>query len=264
MKKTFRLSAQVQFAIALFAGIVLLACMRESGLFHDWELAVFPPLLAVALLPLPQMQYKSLYVLTLGPVAAFFIVELLNQTHLWEDFMPWQVVMNLAWYALIFFVCRLILGRDRRAAAAGALLCAAAGLANHYVYSFRGRIIFPSDLDPSAILTALNVAGNYDYGLNVSICRALIVLACYLILVARCPAQPCRVPLHRPVIAVTIVGYAIYIVLFFFSPMLPKSKSSYDVILAISGKLKAARRTAAEIRIDFAVFPLACLNILYC
>ena len=53
MKKTFRLSAQVQFAIALFAGIVLLACMRESGLFHDWELAVFPPLLAVALsLPL--------------------------------------------------------------------------------------------------------------------------------------------------------------------------------------------------------------------
>ncbi|MBQ1280959.1 MAG: LTA synthase family protein, partial [Oscillospiraceae bacterium] len=163
----------------------------------------------------------SLLVLCLGPVAAFFIVELLNQTHLWEDFMPWQVVMNLVWYALIFFVCRLILGRDRRAAAAGALLCAAAGLANHYVYSFRGRIIFPSDLDPSAILTALNVAGNYDYGLNVSICRALIVLACYLILVERCPAQLHRVPLHRPVIAVTIVGYAIYIVLFFFSPMLP-------------------------------------------
>ncbi|MFR7923775.1 hypothetical protein [Monoglobus pectinilyticus] len=30
---------------------------------------------------------------------------------------------------------------------------------------------------------------------------------------------------------------------------------SYEVILAISGKLKAASLTAAEIRIDFAVLP---------
>ena len=51
---------------------------------------------------------------------------------------------------------------------------------------------------------------------------------------------------------------------FFFSPKLPISRLSYDVILAISGKLKAASLTAAEISIDFAVLPDACLNIFHC
>ena len=254
MKKTFRLSAQAQFALALLAGIFLLALMRESALFHDWELAVFPPLLALSLsLPLEGkgdrlrwMRWKgknngccasctssvsltvasfssrgSLLGLCLGPVASFFIVELLNQTHLWDDFMPWQVVMNLAWYALLFFVCRLVLGRDRRAAAAGALISFSIGLANHFVYTFRGRIIFPSDLDISALITAANVADNYEYKLDVYVCRALIVLACYLILVARCPAQARRTMPRPRFTAALALGYAVYIGVFFFSPMLP-------------------------------------------
>ena len=39
---------------------------------------------------------------------------------------------------------------------------------------------------------------------------------------------------------------------------------SDDVILAISGRLNAASRTAADMSMLFAVLPLACLNILYC
>ena len=254
MKNRFRPSVQEQLCLALLGGILLLAVMRTSGLFHDWEHAVFPPLLTLALsLPLEGkgdrlrwMRWKgknngccasytssvslttasfpsrgSLLVLSLGPVAAFFIVELLNQTHLWEDFEPWQVVMNLVWYALVFFVCRLVLGRDRCAGAVGVLLCFFAGLANHFVFNFRGRIIFPNDLDPSALTTAANVAGNYSYKLDVYICRALIVLVCYLILLARCPAQKRRVSPNRWVTAAVAAGYAVYICVFFFSPMLP-------------------------------------------
>ena len=248
----FRFRPRERAALALLAGIVLFAAMHESALFHDWELAVFPPLLAVVLFPVPRVfplrrlratspggrdkrpgspfgraversetERVSLIGLALGPVASFFIVELLNQTHLWEDFEPWQVLMNLVWYALIFIVCRFVLGRDRRAGAVGALLCFFIGLANHFVYTFRGRIIFPSDLDPSALTTAVNVAGGYEYKLDVYICRALIVLVCYLILLARCPAQKRRVSPHRWFAATVMVGYAVYICVFFFSPMLP-------------------------------------------
>lgn len=180
------------------------------------EVATIPPSAA----PTPPFAQGGL-ILALGPVASFLIVELLNQTHLWEDFEPWQVLMNLVWYALVFIVCRFVLGRDRRAGAAGALLCFFVGLANHFVYTFRGRIIFPSDLDPSALTTAANVAGGYEYKLDVYILRALIVLGCYLILLARCPAQKHRVPPQRWFAATVMAGYAVYICVFFFTPFLP-------------------------------------------
>ncbi len=223
----------MQIFLALCAGVVLLAWMRASGArypWHEWELAVFPALLAASLLPAPRLpgrklqflsRYSSLFALCLGPVASFFMVELLNQTHLWDDFVYWQVIMNLAWYALIFVVCRFVLGRDRRAGAVGAGLCFFAGLANHFVYTFRGRIIFPADLDLSALLTAANVAENYEYKLDIYILRALIVLLCYLIVLARCPGQTHRIPPNRWVAATTMVGYAAYLSVFFFSPMLP-------------------------------------------
>ncbi|WP_279202094.1 hypothetical protein, partial [Intestinimonas butyriciproducens] len=41
----------------------------------------------------------------------------------------------------------------------------------------------------------------------------------------------------------------------FFSPRLPKSISSWDVMAAYCGRLKAARRTAALTKMDFAVLP---------
>ena len=50
----------------------------------------------------------------------------------------------------------------------------------------------------------------------------------------------------------------------FLSPREPKSISSLAVIAAYCGMLNAARRTAAEMRMDFAVLPAACLNTLYC
>ena len=42
-------------------------------------------------------------------------------------------------------------------------------------------------------------------------------------------------------------------------PVLYKSSSSVQVRFAICFRLKAARRTPTEIKIDFAVFPAACL-----
>lgn len=227
MKNTLRPSPRAQALLALLGGVFLLAAMRECGWFHDWELAVFPPLLALVLLPVPAGvrqragRFASLGALCLGPVASFLTVELLNETHLWDDFEPWQVVMNLVWYALIYLVCRFLLGRDRRAGAAAAVLCFLIGLANHYILEFRGRIIFPCDLDPSALATAANVAGGYSYAPDVYVLRALIVLGCYLILLARCPRQPARLSPPRWLAAPVMVGYAVYLCVFFGTSFLP-------------------------------------------
>ena len=44
------------------------------------------------------------------------MVEILNQNDVFSDLQAWQVLMNLVWYYILFFVCRLVLGRLRRAA----------------------------------------------------------------------------------------------------------------------------------------------------
>lgn len=228
MKNFLRTSARARLFLALCAGVLLLAAMQATGWFHDWEYAVFPPLLALVLLPVPDRlrrasaaRYASLAALCLGPVVSFLTVELLDGAHLWDDFDPWQVAMNLVWYALIYIIVRFLLGRNRRAGAAASILCFLIGLANHYVLEFRGRIIFPCDLDPSALTTAANVAENYSYAPDVEIARAAIVLACYLIVLARCPGERARVSPPRWFAAPVMIGYTIYIGVFFGTSFLP-------------------------------------------
>ena len=64
----------------------------------------------------------------LGPWVCLWMVEILNENDLFEDLYAWQVLMNMVWYYILFGVCRLILGRCRRAAAAGAVLSFLVGL----------------------------------------------------------------------------------------------------------------------------------------
>ena len=61
-------------------------------------------------------KWLSRLVFLLGPWAAFWMVEILNQNDVFSDLQAWQVLMNLVWYYILFFVCRLVLGRRRRAA----------------------------------------------------------------------------------------------------------------------------------------------------
>ena len=49
------------------------------------------------------------------------MVEILSENSI-TSLAPWQWLMNLVWYYGLFFVLRLVLGRNRRAAALGACL----------------------------------------------------------------------------------------------------------------------------------------------
>lgn len=164
-------------------------------------------------------KWLSRLVFLLGPWACLWMVEILNENDIFADLAGWQVLMNLVWYYGLFLVLRLILGRNRRAAALGACLAFAFGLVNHYVLRFRGRILFPADI--TGWRTAANVADGFDYAPDLYITQAAILLVAYLALVLFCVPQTRRARIRLPFAlalwaAVLGYGYA-----FFFTGMLP-------------------------------------------
>ena len=155
----------------------------------------------------------------LGPWAAFWMVEILNENDVFSDLYAWQVLMNLIWYYIWFALCRLVLGRLRRAAALAAAVSFLVGLVNHYVLRFRGRILFPADL--TAWKTAANVADAFDFSMDLAMREASILLVAYLFLVWACPAQRRRAKLSRPAAAGLMAAMAGYGFVFFCTGALP-------------------------------------------
>ena len=141
-------------------------------------------------------QWASRLVFLLGPWVCLWMVELLNENDVFEDLAAWQVLMNMVWYYILFVVLRLILGRNRPAAALGSCLSFLTGLVNHYVLRFRGRILFPADI--SGWRTAANVADGFDYSIDSYITQAAILLVAYLFLVLVCVPQRKRARLPLP------------------------------------------------------------------
>ncbi len=162
---------------------------------------------------------RARLVFLLGPWACLWMVEILNENDIFQDLYAWQILMNLVWYYILFAVCRLLLGRLRRAACLGAVLSFLAGLLNHYILRFRGRILFPADLD--AWRTAVNVAGAFDYSPDRYTAQAAVLLTAYLFLVWACPAQPRRAKLPVRLSALLWVVMGGYSFAFFCTDMLP-------------------------------------------
>jgi len=163
--------------------------------------------------------WLSRLVFLLGPWVCLWMVEILNENDIFEDLHAWQILMNLVWYYMLFAVCRLILGRSRRAAALGAVLSFLVGTVNHYVLRFRGRILFPADI--SGWRTAANVADAFDYSLDIYLRHAIILLVAYLFLVFACVPQRKRASLpwqHALGLWLVIGGYCFA---FFGTQMLP-------------------------------------------
>ena len=62
-------------------------------------------------------KWLSRLVFLLGPWVCLWMVEILNENDVFDDLAPWQVLMNLIFYYSVFIALRLVLGRNRRAAA---------------------------------------------------------------------------------------------------------------------------------------------------
>ena len=158
----------------------------------------------------------------LGPWLSYIMVEVLNNNNPFTAHSTEQDLLNLIWYYLIFWLFRMILGRKVLAGGVSAVVCFLFGLANHYVLSFRGRIIFPCDL--LTLDTAAVVAKSYDYTPDKQIWIALAVLGSYLLLLllAHIVYHPKgRQRLGRKLLWGRIAGMVIYLFAFFFTPLLP-------------------------------------------
>ena len=158
----------------------------------------------------------------LGPWIAYLMVEILNNNNPFTAHSAEQVALNLVWYYLIFWLFRMILGRKVLSGGVSAVVCFLFGLANHYVLSFRGRIIFPCDL--LTLDTAAVVARSYDYTPDREIWIALAILGGYLLLLllAHVIYHPRgRQRLGRKLLWGSIAGMVIYLFAFFFTPLLP-------------------------------------------
>ena len=158
----------------------------------------------------------------LGPWLSYIMVEVLNNNNPFTAHSTEQDLLNLIWYYLIFWLFRMLLGRKVLAGGVSAVACFLFGLANHYVLSFRGRIIFPCDL--LTLDTAAVVAKSYDYTPDKQIWIALAVLGSYLLLLllAHIVYHPKgRQRLGRKLLWGSIAGMVIYLFAFFFTPLLP-------------------------------------------
>ncbi len=158
----------------------------------------------------------------LGPWLSYIMVEVLNNNNPFTAHSTEQDLLNLIWYYLIFWLFRMLLGRKVLAGGVSAVVCFLFGLANHYVLSFRGRIIFPCDL--LTLDTAAVVAKSYDYTPDNQIWIALAVLGGYLLLLllAHIVYHPKgRQRLGRKLLWGSIAGMVIYLFAFFFTPLLP-------------------------------------------
>ncbi|MEM5780247.1 MAG: LTA synthase family protein, partial [Lawsonibacter sp.] len=164
-------------------------------------------------------KWLSRLVFLLGPWLCFWMVEILNQNDVFEDLDDWQILMNMVWYYSLFVVSRLLLGRNRSAAALGAVLSFLLGLLNHYVLRFRGRILFPADI--SGWRTAANVAEGFDYSEDWYICQAAVLLIAYLFLLWICPVQRKRAKVALAWALLLWAGVVGYSYAFFCTGMLP-------------------------------------------
>lgn len=158
----------------------------------------------------------------LGPWAAYLMVELLNNNDPVDSLTALQVTLNLIWYYAIFLVLRILMGRRGLSAGLASGLCFLFGLANHYVLTFRGRIIFPCDL--LTLRTAANVASDYNYTPDKAIWTAAGILAAYWVLLG-IGWLFCRVRGRRKLRRVTLIStwaaIAVFLIAFFCTPLLP-------------------------------------------
>lgn len=158
----------------------------------------------------------------LGPWISYLMVEVLNNNNPFTAHSTEQDILNLIWYLLIFWGFRMMIGRRVLAAGVSAAVCFLFGLANHYVLSFRGRIIFPCDL--LTLDTAAAVAKSYDYAPDREIWIALGILGGYLavLLLAHAVYHPKgRQTLGRKLFWGSLAAMAVYLFAFFFTPLLP-------------------------------------------
>lgn len=122
---------------------------------------------------------RLLFVLT--PLVAYYIMQTFSAYDLSsfaDQLFCVQGPLNLLIYTLILLAFYLVTNRTKYAALLTILLTYILGLANYFVWNFRGSPIVAADL--ASLKTATNVASNYNYSLGLDAVWATVLLVSFV------------------------------------------------------------------------------------
>lgn len=169
----------------------------------------------------PEGLYRTRILFGLAPVAALFMVEIMNEKNPFTNLNFTETLMNMIWYVMILFFCWLFFGRRRRAAVVYTGMMYMVGVVNHFVIEYRGRILLPQDV--ISWRTAANVSSEYSFAPDVFLIGAAAIAAVYILLVKFFMVpQKERQYFHKRVVTLVLAALsAAYIFAFFWTPWLP-------------------------------------------
>ena len=130
---------------------LLKAINRKTGRILKWQIT-------------DGTRFLSRLIFVLTPLIAYYIMQTFsayNLSSFIDQLVCIQGPLNLLIYTLILLVFYLITNRTKYAALFTVLTAYILGLANYFVWNFRGSPIVAADL--ASLKTATNVAGNYNY-----------------------------------------------------------------------------------------------------
>ncbi len=143
------------------------------------------------------------------PIMTFFLTE--GYTHnVFEKMRVSLIWFNFLFYWLLALMLFGLIGRLKIALRVESVAFAVLGLANYYVYQFRGNPILPWDI--YSLRVAGSVAGNYDYSLSFKVARILFLFVClYLCEGFVCDARIVRRKAARiSLTALSVIAIGIY------------------------------------------------------
>lgn len=116
-------------------------------------------------------------------VVTFWVVEHIFQNDIAYNIVPNKILLNLGCYLAVYFVVFFILNSSKWSVLLCNLFFIVWGLANQYVYQFKGQALMPVDL--KSIRTAASVASKYDYSLTHEMRLALSIMILLTVLWVR-------------------------------------------------------------------------------
>ena len=122
-----------------------------------------------------------------GPFISYAFVEIMECNNPFLLLNAEAILLNFGLYISLFLTVWLISGKIRFSCRASSGFCFAWGVANHYVYIFRGRAIFPCDL--LSLRTAGNVAGGYNYAPDSYLISGIVIFIAYMVLTHFIPKE---------------------------------------------------------------------------
>ncbi len=152
------------------------------------------------------------------PLMSFYIVEFLNGNKIFEDLTYTQIYLNIIWYCMIYIAVLIVLKRMTLSVIISGGIFLFIGIANHYVFKFRGTVIFPCDI--ISWRTALNVADNFDFSFDNNIIMAISLFVLQCLFAAKILGNRC-ISIKKIFYALCVIVFGTYIIVFFFTPMLP-------------------------------------------